>query len=196
MSGGHTLSPQLSFFGCLILTVLSLAGFGYYAHSNFFVSTAFLIFTLISAYGAILAARDAIGPADPYERALHNQAIQIARAFDLPSIPRSFNEYDGFFEEMAKRVKLGITVGTNEKKLTLMRQANAAYVEIANLKRAEATLNMLDQEQTVKSLELQKQKHALLEEIERHKKAIKVLTDTSQKRRSSRSILHEEDDDE
>jgi hypothetical protein len=171
----RTLSPRQSFLACLFLAVAALVGAGYSSQGHFFISTSFLLVALLCSYGVVVSIRELSGIGDPQERKLHNQMAKLAQALDLPSIPHSFNQYDGFFEEIRKRAVLNSTAKTNQKVIALMHQTTTAYNEMVELKRAEAALKRLPKEYIVKDLQIEKEEVALRKEIAEHRRAIKQI---------------------
>jgi hypothetical protein len=185
---------QVGFFGGLIIFVISLGASGYFVHREIFVSAICLALALLTAYGVLLVSKDLFGMTAPEEIALQNQVVRLAREVDLKFVPHSFNEYDGFFREVGKRLQIGQIEKTNRGLLALMQQTTAAFNELRSLRLAQEALGHLGKESRVKSLELDEQEHALRAKIAQHKAAIRDLTDPSRRAHPGRMIIHGDDE--
>ncbi|WP_331959577.1 hypothetical protein [Candidatus Binatus sp.] len=118
-----------------------------------------------------------MGSTDDQERSLHNQVVKVAEVLGIGGVPAQLEDYDGWFQEARKRVQMRSLRRTRKEALALLEQATAAHRELLALRRTQAELGRLDKENLVKDLELEKQQHGLILDIEKHKKALRELNE-------------------
>src|SRR6266851_5602277 len=104
-----------------------------------------------------------------------NQVQLVANTFGLGPVPSALEQYQGWIAEKLRQFEMVQVEKTRTIALRLLNQLNEAGAALLRLKRTEADLNLINNENNVKDLQLQRQEWKLRRKIEREKQAIKDI---------------------
>jgi hypothetical protein len=127
------------------------------------------------------------------ERSLRESAARVAELVGIHGVPTFLEDYEGWFDEVLRRIQIRSQQKSRNEALVLLDQATAAYTKLVALKRTQGELERVPLEDEVAREELllkleraRAERHGKVLKGEHHKAAIQALQPASPKSKQAK----------